>query len=114
MLLLGKGRQIDNGRLPFRSMNGTTICRPERVTRAFPENMSLGDEVLFRHELVRDIAETRALLLRDVSLLPNGFLVSGLRVLPGIVSQPRRGTGNLETMDKGDVASGNRQKNHNG
>ncbi|MGA2764956.1 MAG: glycosyltransferase family 61 protein, partial [Spirochaetia bacterium] len=46
-----------------------------------PDNLMHGDEALFRHELVRDIAETRALLLRDVSLLPNGFLVSGARVL---------------------------------
>ena len=81
-------------------MNGTTICRPERVTRALPENMRLGDEVLFRHELVRDIAETRALLLRDVSLLPNGFLVSGLRVLPESFHSPEEARATLKRWIK--------------
>jgi capsular polysaccharide biosynthesis protein len=58
-----------------------TILPPERVVRTLPLNIREGEEVLFRHELVRDLDETRSLLFKDVNLFPNGFLVSQMRVL---------------------------------
>jgi capsular polysaccharide biosynthesis protein len=58
-----------------------TISPPERVNRALPSNLKAGDEILFRHELAKDIEATRALSMGDVNLLPNGFLFSGMRVL---------------------------------
>ena len=59
-----------------------TISPPERVARSLPLNFQPGDEALFQHELVKDIDAVKSLTMKDVHLLPNGFLSSGIRVLP--------------------------------
>ena len=59
-----------------------TISPPERVARSLPLNFQPGDEALFQHELVKDIDAVKSLTMKDVRLLPNGFLSSGIRVLP--------------------------------
>ena len=58
-----------------------TIFPPERVGRALPVNMRTGDEVLFEHELVRDVEATKSIVVKNVELLPNGFLSQGATVL---------------------------------
>lgn len=53
--------------------------------------MRAGDEVLFGHELVRDLEATKSVVIRDVDVLPNGYLVSGGSVLPeSFTSVPRK------------------------
>jgi capsular polysaccharide biosynthesis protein len=59
-----------------------TIVSPEQVYRSLPLNLKAGDEALFRHELEKRIDSTKAIVTRNVTLLPNGFLSWGPRVLP--------------------------------
>ena len=66
----------------MQSITATTISPPERVARPLPVNFRAGDEALFQHELFKDIDAVRSLTIRDVYLLPNGFLSSGMRALP--------------------------------
>ena len=65
-----------------------SLLEPERVVRRLPSNIRPGDERLFSHELVRDLAATRALSFEHVDLLPNGFLVSGFVILPASFTSP--------------------------
>jgi capsular polysaccharide biosynthesis protein len=57
------------------------ISPPERVARSMPVNFQPGDEALFQHELVKDINAVKLLTMKDVHLLPNGFLSSKMRVV---------------------------------
>ena len=67
-----------------------TVSPPERVVRVLPMNFKAGDERLFQHELVRDLGAIRSLIVRNVYLLPNGFVTSGARVLDeSFTSAPR-------------------------
>jgi len=68
------------------------ISPPERVRRVPPVNTRAGDEVLFQHELVRDIEATESLEAKNVGLLPNGFLFSGMRLLPESFTSIPRGS----------------------
>ena len=69
-----------------------TISPPERVHRILPMNFRAGDEELFQQELVKDIDATQSLEAKNVSLLPNGFLFSGMRVLPESFTSVPRGS----------------------
>jgi capsular polysaccharide biosynthesis protein len=57
------------------------IMGEETVRRPEPVNLKPGDEALFTHEYMRRLGTAQVRSLRDVSVLPNGFLLSGGRLL---------------------------------
>jgi capsular polysaccharide biosynthesis protein len=70
----------------------TIILPAERVVRSLPSNIKTGDETLFEHELVRDFDPMEAIAKEQVELLPNGYLVSGTRLLPESFTRPPIGS----------------------
>ena len=67
----------------MRTQTSSSIVAPsERVHRSLPRNFKDGDEALFQHEIIKEIDSTKAISRENVVVLPNGYLSSGLRVLP--------------------------------
>ena len=72
------------------SAPSSPLLGAERVVRRAPVNLVPADTKLFAHEYAKDFGSLEALTLRSVRLLPNGFLVRGLKPLPeSFVNLPR-------------------------